>query len=38
VIVRPLLGAIAVSPPLVVEQEHLDEIASGLRAGLDSLG
>jgi putrescine---pyruvate transaminase len=38
VIVRPLLGALAVSPPLVVEQEHLDEIASGLRAGLDSLG
>jgi adenosylmethionine-8-amino-7-oxononanoate aminotransferase len=38
VIVRPLLGALAVSPPLVVEQEHLEEIASGLRAGLDSLG
>ena len=37
VIVRPLLGAIAVSPPLVVEQEHLDEIASALRAGLDAL-
>jgi len=38
VIVRPLLGALAVSPPLVVEQEHLEEIAAGLRAGLDSLG
>jgi adenosylmethionine-8-amino-7-oxononanoate aminotransferase len=38
VIVRPLLGALAVSPPLVVEQEHLEELASGLRAGLDSLG
>jgi adenosylmethionine-8-amino-7-oxononanoate aminotransferase len=38
VIVRPLLGAVAVSPPLVVEQEHLEEIASALRAGLDSLG
>jgi adenosylmethionine-8-amino-7-oxononanoate aminotransferase len=38
VIVRPLLGALAVSPPLVVEQEHLEEIASALRAGLDSLG
>ena len=37
VIVRPLLGALAVSPPLVVEQEHLDEIASALRAGLDAL-
>src|SRR3954454_16759205 len=34
-VVRPLLGAIAVSPPLVVEQEHLEEIASALRAGLD---
>jgi adenosylmethionine-8-amino-7-oxononanoate aminotransferase len=38
VIVRSLLGALAVSPPLVVEQEHLDEIAGALRAGLDSLG
>jgi adenosylmethionine-8-amino-7-oxononanoate aminotransferase len=37
VIVRPLLGAVAVSPPLVVEQEHLDEIAAGLRAGLATL-
>jgi putrescine---pyruvate transaminase len=37
VIVRPLLGALAVSPPLVVEQEHLDEIAGALRAGLDAL-
>ncbi len=37
VIVRPLLGALAISPPLVVEQEHLDEIAAGIRAGLDSL-
>lgn len=37
VIVRPLLGALAVSPPLVVEQEHLEEIAAGLRAGLDAL-
>jgi putrescine aminotransferase len=36
-LVRPLLGAIAVSPPLVVEQEHLEEIASALRAGLDTL-
>jgi adenosylmethionine-8-amino-7-oxononanoate aminotransferase len=37
VIVRPLLGALAISPPLVVEQEHLEEIASGLRAGFDAL-
>jgi putrescine aminotransferase len=37
VIVRPLLGALAVSPPLVVSEEHLEEIAGALRAGLDSL-
>ena len=35
VIVRPLLGALAMSPPLVVEHEHLEQIADGLRAGLD---
>jgi adenosylmethionine-8-amino-7-oxononanoate aminotransferase len=37
VLVRPLLGAIAVSPPLVIESEHLTQIAEGLRAGLDRL-
>ena len=37
VIVRPLLGGVAVSPPLTVEREHLDEIAAAIRAGLDSL-
>jgi putrescine---pyruvate transaminase len=37
VILRPLLGALAVSPPLVVEQEHLEQIADGFRAGLDGL-
>jgi putrescine aminotransferase len=37
VILRPLLGALAISPPLVIEQEHLDELAAGVRAGLDSL-
>jgi putrescine---pyruvate transaminase len=35
VLVRPLLGSLAVSPPLVVEQEHLEQIAEGFRAGLD---
>ena len=35
VIVRPVFGALAVSPPLVVEHEHLEQIADGLRAGLD---
>jgi adenosylmethionine-8-amino-7-oxononanoate aminotransferase len=37
VIVRPLLGAVAISPPLVIEQEHLDEIVAALRVGLDAL-
>jgi len=37
VLVRPLLGSIAVSPPLVIEQEHLAQIADALRAGLDRL-
>jgi adenosylmethionine-8-amino-7-oxononanoate aminotransferase len=35
VLVRGLLGSVAVSPPLVVEREHLSEIADGIRAGLD---
>jgi adenosylmethionine-8-amino-7-oxononanoate aminotransferase len=38
VLVRPLLGAVAVSPPLTVEQEHLDLLAEGIRAALDRLG
>jgi putrescine aminotransferase len=38
VLVRPMLGAIAVSPPLVIQPEHLTEIADALRAGLDRLG
>ncbi len=38
VLVRPLLGAIATSPPLTVEREHLELLASAIRAGLDSLG
>lgn len=37
VLVRPLLGAIALSPPLIVEQEHLELIADGIRQGLDRL-
>jgi adenosylmethionine-8-amino-7-oxononanoate aminotransferase len=37
VLIRPLLGAAAVSPPLVVEQEHLDAIADAFRFGLDQL-
>jgi adenosylmethionine-8-amino-7-oxononanoate aminotransferase len=37
VLVRPLLGAIAMSPPLTVEQEHVDLLAQAIRNGLDSL-
>ena len=37
VLLRPLLGSLAVSPPLVSEQEHIDAIADGYRAGLDRL-
>ena len=36
-LVRPLLGAVAVSPPLTVEQEHIDLLAAGDPDGLDSL-
>jgi putrescine---pyruvate transaminase len=37
VLIRPLLGAVAVSPPLIVEQKHLQQLADGIRAGLDRL-
>jgi putrescine---pyruvate transaminase len=37
VLLRPLLGALAVSPPLIVEREHLEQIADGYRAGLDGV-
>ena len=37
VLVRPLLGAVAMSPPLTIEQEHIDLLAQAIRAGLDSL-
>ncbi len=37
VLVRPLVGgAIAVSPPLVIDDAGLDELSAGFRAGLDS--
>jgi putrescine---pyruvate transaminase len=37
VFVRPLVGgAIAVSPPLVIDDEGLKELAEGFRAGLDA--
>ncbi|WP_028066298.1 aminotransferase family protein [Solirubrobacter soli] len=35
VLVRPLLGGVAVSPPLICEQEHIDLVAKAIEAGLD---
>ena len=37
VLVRPLLGAVAMSPPLTVEQEHIELLAEAIGRGLDSL-
>jgi putrescine---pyruvate transaminase len=37
VMVRPLLDAIAVSPPLVVDQAELELIGTGVRAALDEV-
>ena len=37
VLVRPLLRGVAVSPPLIVDGSHLDEIAAAIRAGLERL-
>jgi putrescine aminotransferase len=37
VLVRPLLKGVAVSPPLICEQEHIDLIAEGIRTGLDRI-
>jgi adenosylmethionine-8-amino-7-oxononanoate aminotransferase len=36
-LVRPLLGGIAVSPPLICEQEHIELLAAAIRAGLDDV-
>jgi putrescine aminotransferase len=37
VLVRPLLGAIAMSPPLTVERAHLELLAEAIGEGLDSI-
>src|SRR3954452_23372235 len=37
VLVRALLGGVAMSPPLTTELEHLELLAEGLRAGLDRI-
>ena len=38
VLVRPLMGAVACSPPLTVEQAEIDLLADAIRHGLDGLG
>jgi adenosylmethionine-8-amino-7-oxononanoate aminotransferase len=38
VLVRPLLRGVAVSPPLIVEQSQLADLADAIRAGLDRVG
>ena len=37
VLVRPLLRGVAVSPPLIVDESHLEEMAAAIRAGLERL-
>ncbi len=37
VLVRPLMRGVAVSPPLIVDESHIEEIASAIRAGLERL-
>ena len=37
-LVRPLLKGVAVSPPLVIEEAQLGELADAIRAGLDRVG
>ena len=32
---RAVIGGVAMSPPLTSEQEHIDLLVEGLRAGLD---
>jgi adenosylmethionine-8-amino-7-oxononanoate aminotransferase len=38
VLVRPLLKGVAVSPPLICEQEHIDLLRAGIDAGLERIG
>ena len=37
VLVRPLLRGVAVSPPLIVDRSHLEEMASAIHAGLERI-
>jgi adenosylmethionine-8-amino-7-oxononanoate aminotransferase len=37
-LVRPLVGgALAVSPPLTIQDSEIEELVAGLRAGLDAV-
>jgi adenosylmethionine-8-amino-7-oxononanoate aminotransferase len=38
VLVRPLLKGVAMSPPLICEQEHIDLLRAGIEAGLERIG
>ncbi len=38
VLVRPMVSAVAVSPPLTFAEEHIDLMADALRGGLDDAG
>jgi adenosylmethionine-8-amino-7-oxononanoate aminotransferase len=38
VLVRPMLKAVAVSPPLTCTQEHIDLLRQGIEAGLERIG
>ena len=35
--VHPLLRGVAVSPPLIVDESHMAELAAANKTGLDSL-
>jgi putrescine---pyruvate transaminase len=37
VLARAVIGGVAMSPPLTSEQEHIDLLVEGLRAGLDAV-
>ena len=38
VLVRPLLRGVALSPPLIVDESHLQEAAEAIRVGLERVG
>jgi adenosylmethionine-8-amino-7-oxononanoate aminotransferase len=38
VLVRPMVSAVAVSPPLTFTDEHIDLLTDALRGGLDDAG